>query len=184
MTRRDAAMRRAFRCPAGHVTLSAVTLTIGRCVRCWPHLDWPDGEPPTIYAELTAQEWTDAGLIVEDPGPAGGAMNPHHEVQVFQSGGPVNPGHESWLVTAGRDVWLAERLAEEVRHLAADTEAKLNHPNVEHDRQYLLEDLLGRLVDLAQVLDPSRRRPDIGATVHAYPRLPRDVTVEYLRNGA
>jgi hypothetical protein len=85
------------------------------------------------------------------------------------------------------EAWLADRVAVELIHLAADTDLKMNGPEYaeeSRDLQYLLEDLLGRLVDLAHVLGPSLPRPTIGAIEPAYPRLPREVTVEYLRNGA
>lgn len=89
------------------------------------------------------------------------------------------------VVTAPRgEVWLAERVAVELIHLAADTEAKLNSEEYyeeSRDLQYLLEDLLGRLADLAHVLDPKRPRLNFGSVEPAYPRLPREVTVEYMK---
>lgn len=51
---RDDKMRRTYRCQHGHVTLSAVELTAGRCFACWPDLDWPDSAPLDTYTEMEA----------------------------------------------------------------------------------------------------------------------------------
>lgn len=73
---------------------------------------------------------------------------------------------ESIVETSDRDALAADV----IRHLVADTWDKLDNENME--RQYLLEDLLSRLLTVATHLDGREPGPYVESAVaarHAYP---------------
>jgi hypothetical protein len=67
--------------------------------------------------------------------------------------------------------------ADTLRHLVADTIQKMNDEEEERDRQYLLEDMITRLVELATELDGhygDQELMDNARITVAYPLLPRE----------